>query len=164
MSHAIENQLHKRVAKCQISSSATIAHHGTVPNNPNLVPSSVNFSPQQLIVITVNIPPTINAPAFVELVGEFFRVFVLKFLVKRFEKICSSPPFFGKKMKPSRCSIGGFSSLKRIFKTSQTWKLPIGIYVRWKALQHSMHRFCNGFLQNLETHTLCKMCITFFKN
>jgi hypothetical protein len=32
-------------------------------------------------------------------------------------------------MKPSRCFIGSFSSLKKIFITSQTLKLPIGIFV-----------------------------------
>jgi hypothetical protein len=30
----------------QTSLQATIAHHGTVPNNPDLVPNSVNLSPQ----------------------------------------------------------------------------------------------------------------------
>jgi hypothetical protein len=43
-----------------------------MPNNPDPVPISVNFSPQQLIATTVNIPPTINAPAFADPLGEFF--------------------------------------------------------------------------------------------
>jgi hypothetical protein len=43
-----------------------------VPNNPDPVPTLVNISPQQLIAATANIPPTINAAAFVDLVGEFF--------------------------------------------------------------------------------------------
>jgi hypothetical protein len=64
-----------------------IAHHGIVPNNLDPVPISVNLSPQQLIVATVNIPPTIDALAFVDLMGEFFQVFELEFLVKSFEKI-----------------------------------------------------------------------------
>jgi hypothetical protein len=51
---------------------AAIAHHGIVPNNPNLVPTSINLSPQQLIVATTNIPPTIDAPTFADLVGKFF--------------------------------------------------------------------------------------------
>jgi hypothetical protein len=42
-----------------------------MPNNPNLVPTLVNLSPQQLIIVTSNIPPTIDAPAFTDL-GEFF--------------------------------------------------------------------------------------------
>ncbi len=67
-------------------------------------------------------------------------------------------------MKPSWCSIGSFSSLKRILRASQTWKLPIGIFVHWKVLRHSMHRFCNGFLKNLEICTLCWMCRTFRKS
>ncbi len=67
-------------------------------------------------------------------------------------------------MKPSRCSTWGFSSLKRILITSQTWKLPIDIFVHWKVLQHSMRKFCNKFLQNLETRTLRWMCTTFLKS
>jgi hypothetical protein len=43
-----------------------------MPNNPNLVPTSINLSPQQFIVVIANIPPTIDALAFVDLVGEIF--------------------------------------------------------------------------------------------
>jgi hypothetical protein len=57
----------------QAALQATIAHHGIMPNNPNLVPTSINLFPQQLIVITTNILPTINAPTFVYSMGEFFR-------------------------------------------------------------------------------------------
>jgi hypothetical protein len=53
-----------------------------VPNNPDSVNISVNLSPQQLIAITTNILPTIDAQAFTYLVGEFFRVLELEFLVK----------------------------------------------------------------------------------
>jgi len=56
----------------QAALQAAITHHGTMPNNPNLVPTSVNLSLQQFIVATTNIPPTINAPAFADLVKEFF--------------------------------------------------------------------------------------------
>jgi hypothetical protein len=66
---------------------AVIAHHGTVLNNPNLVPTSVNLSPQQLIATTTNIPLTTNAQAFVDPVGEFFRILELEFPVKSSEKI-----------------------------------------------------------------------------
>ncbi len=71
----------------QAALQAAIAHHGTVPNNPDSVPISVNLSPQQFIAITTNIPPTINARAFADLVGEFFRILELKFPVKNFERI-----------------------------------------------------------------------------
>jgi hypothetical protein len=54
------------------ASQAAIAHHRTVPNNPDPIPTSVNLSPQQLIVATANIPPTTNAPAFADPMGEFF--------------------------------------------------------------------------------------------
>jgi hypothetical protein len=57
----------------QVALQAAIAHHETVPNNLDLVPTSVNLSPQQLIVATTNIPPTTNAPAFVDPLGEFFE-------------------------------------------------------------------------------------------
>jgi hypothetical protein len=72
---------------------AAIAHHGTVLNNPDPVPTLVNLSPQQLIVSTVNIPPTTDAPAFVDPVGEFFRILELEFLVKSFEKIIQLATF-----------------------------------------------------------------------
>jgi hypothetical protein len=69
----------------QTALQAAIAHHGTVPNNLDLVPTLVNLSPQQPIVVIVNIPPTIDAPAFVDPVGEFFRILKLEFLVKSSE-------------------------------------------------------------------------------
>jgi hypothetical protein len=56
----------------QVALQATIAHHGTVPNNLDPVPTLVNLSLQQLIVVTANIPPTIDAIAFADPVGEFF--------------------------------------------------------------------------------------------
>jgi hypothetical protein len=71
----------------QATLQATITHHGTMPNNLNLVPTLVNLFPQQLIVVITNIPPTIDALAFVDPMGEFFRVFKLEFLVKNSEKI-----------------------------------------------------------------------------
>jgi len=54
------------------ASQAAIAHHETVPNNPNPVPTSINLSPQQLITVTANIPFTTDVPAFVDPMGEFF--------------------------------------------------------------------------------------------
>jgi hypothetical protein len=77
----------------QAALQATIPHHGTVPNNPDPVPTSVNLSPQQLIVATINIPPTIDVPAFVDLVGEFSRIFELEFPVKSSEKILQLATF-----------------------------------------------------------------------
>ncbi len=58
-----------------------------MPNNLDSVPTLINLSLQQLIVVIANIPPTINALAFVDPVKEFFRVFELEFLVKSLEKI-----------------------------------------------------------------------------
>jgi hypothetical protein len=70
----------------QATLQIAIAHHEIMPNNPNPVPTSVNHSPQQLIDVTVNIPPTIDAPAFADPVGEFFRILELEFPMKSFEK------------------------------------------------------------------------------
>jgi hypothetical protein len=71
----------------QAALQVAIAHHGIVPNNPDLVPTSVNLSLQQLIVAIANIPPTTDAAAFVDPVGEFFQILELEFIVKSFEKI-----------------------------------------------------------------------------
>jgi hypothetical protein len=65
---------------------ATITHHGTMLNNPNPVPTSLNLSPQQLITITRNNLPTIDAPTFVDPMGELFQVLELEFPVKNSEK------------------------------------------------------------------------------
>jgi hypothetical protein len=80
-------------AASQAALQAAIAHHETVPNNPDPVPTLVNLSPQQLIAATANIPPTTNAPAFVDPVGEFFRILELEFLVKSSEKILQLATF-----------------------------------------------------------------------
>jgi hypothetical protein len=56
----------------QVALQTAITHHGTMPNNPDLVPISINLSPQQLITVIANIPPTINALAFANTMGEFF--------------------------------------------------------------------------------------------
>jgi hypothetical protein len=50
------------------------------------------------------------------------------------KKFYNSLPSLDRRRKPSRCSIGGFSSSKRILRASQTWKLPIDIFVHWKVL------------------------------
>jgi hypothetical protein len=50
-----------------------IAHHGTMPNNPDLIPTLINLIPQQFIIVTANIPPTIDAPTFANPVGELFE-------------------------------------------------------------------------------------------
>jgi hypothetical protein len=71
----------------QAALQAAIAHHGTMPNNPDPIPTSINLPPQQFITIITNIPPTIDALAFADPVGEFFQVLELKFPVKSSEKI-----------------------------------------------------------------------------
>jgi hypothetical protein len=68
-----------------------------MPNNPNSVPILTNLSPQQLIVVTANIPPIIDVLAFADPMGEFFRVFELEFLVKSSKKILQLATFFWQK-------------------------------------------------------------------
>ncbi len=77
----------------QAALQATIAHHGIVPNNIDLVPILINISPQQFIVVIANIPPTIDAPAFVDQYGDFFRVLELEFPMKSSEKILQFATF-----------------------------------------------------------------------
>jgi hypothetical protein len=77
----------------QATLQITIAHHGTVRNNPNSIFISINLFLQQLIVATANIPPTIDTPAFVDLVREFFQVLELEFSVKNSEKIIQLATF-----------------------------------------------------------------------
>jgi adenylate kinase family enzyme len=64
-----------------------------VPNNPDPVPTSINRSPQQLIITIANIPPTIDAAAFTDLVGEFSQNLGLEFSVKSSEKILQFATF-----------------------------------------------------------------------
>jgi hypothetical protein len=52
---------------------AAIAHHGILPNNPALVPISLNLYLQQPIVVIVNSPPTIDAPTFADQWGNSFE-------------------------------------------------------------------------------------------
>jgi hypothetical protein len=67
-----------------------------MPNNPDPVPILVYFS-QQLIVVTANIPPTIDALTFADPMGEFFRVLELEFLIKSYEKILQLTTIFWQK-------------------------------------------------------------------
>jgi hypothetical protein len=53
-------------------------------------------------------------------VGEYFWVLELEFPVKSFENILQFATFSSLKMKPSKCSTRGFSSLKMILRASQT--------------------------------------------
>jgi len=96
----------------QVVMQAAITHHGTVLNNPDLVPILINLSLQQLIATTTNIPPTIDAPAFTDLVGEFFRVFELEFLVKSFEKILQLVTFSQQKDETLKMLYRRFFKLK----------------------------------------------------
>jgi hypothetical protein len=83
-----------------------------MPNNLDLVPTSVNLFPQQLIATTTNNPLTIDAPVFVDPVGEFFRVLELKFPVKSFEKILQLATFSRQKNETLKMLYRRFLKLK----------------------------------------------------
>ncbi len=78
----------------QVAMQVAIAHHGTMPNNPNPVLTLVNLSLQQLIVAIANILPTIYALAFANPVGESFQVLELKFSVKSSKFFLQFTTFF----------------------------------------------------------------------
>jgi hypothetical protein len=44
-----------------------------MPNNPDAVLILINLYPKQFIIATANNPPTMDAPAFADQMGEFFR-------------------------------------------------------------------------------------------
>jgi hypothetical protein len=96
----------------QAALQAVIAHHGTVPNNPDPVPTLVNLSPQQLIIATANIPPTTDAPTFANPEGEFFRILKLEFPVKSFEKILQIATFSRQKDETLKMLYKRFFKLK----------------------------------------------------
>jgi hypothetical protein len=104
----------------QAALQVTIAHHGIMPNNLDLVPTSVNLSPQQFIATTANILRMIDAATFADLVGNPFEFLSWNFRSRVLKKFYNSLPFLDKRMKPSKCSIGGFLSSKRMLKASQT--------------------------------------------
>jgi hypothetical protein len=78
--------------------------------------------------------------------GEFFQVLELEISIKSSEKIMQLANFSRQKDETLKMLYKSFSSSKKILRPLQTWKLPIGIFIRWKVFQHSMHRFCNEVL------------------
>jgi hypothetical protein len=106
-----------------------------VPNNLDLVFTSVIFSPQQLIVTTANISPTIDATAFAVLVGEFFRVLELEFSVKSYEKILQLATFFRQKDETLKMLYRRFFKLKEDTQSITNLEAAhFSIFVRWKVL------------------------------
>jgi hypothetical protein len=98
----------------QAALQAAIAHHGTMPNNLDSVPTLVNLSLQRLIAVAANIPPTIDAQAFADPVGNFFEFLNYNFWRKVLKFFYNLPLFLDRRMKPLRCFTGSFSSLKMI--------------------------------------------------
>jgi hypothetical protein len=96
----------------QTALQVAIAHHGIMPNNLDLVPTLVNLSPQQLIATTTNIPPTIDAPAFADPVGEFFQVLELEILVKSSEIFLQFATFLRQKDETLKMLYRRFLKLK----------------------------------------------------
>jgi hypothetical protein len=129
-----------------------------VPNNPNLVPTSVTLSLQQLITTTANIPPTIDAPAFANPMGEFFQVLELDFSIKNFEKILQLATFSRQKdetfkmfyvatplwpsvgVKPNTWKSWRFGALRdsRMFRAQQQGSKHLALkfsWCHWKGLK-----------------------------
>jgi hypothetical protein len=151
------------ISAFQAALQATIAHHEIVPNNQDSVPTLINLFFKQLIIATANIPPTIDAPTFADPMGELFRVLELEFSVKSSEKILWLANFSWQKDEIFKMFYRRLFKLKEDTQSIIDLELPIGIFFRWKVLRRSMRRFCNGFLQNLKTRTLCWMCKTLMK-
>jgi hypothetical protein len=76
-----------------VTLQVAIAHHGTMPNNPEPILTLVNLSPQQLIIGTANNLLTIDAPTFADLIEEFFGVLELEFSLKSSKKILQLATF-----------------------------------------------------------------------
>jgi len=96
----------------QAALQTAIAHHETMPNNPNPISILVNLSPQQLIDAIANILPTIDAPAFADPMGEFFRVLKLEFSMKSSEKILQLTTFSQQKDETVKMFYRRFFKLK----------------------------------------------------
>ncbi len=117
------------IATASQAAQAAIAHHGTVPNNPNPVLILVNLSFEQFIVAIANIPLTINAPSFVNTVGEFFRVLKLEFSVKNSEKNLQLATFSRKKDE----------TLKMLYKRLLKLKEDTQSIIDLEAIHHYLH-------------------------
>jgi hypothetical protein len=96
----------------QAALQATIAHHGIVPNNLDLVPTSINLSPQHLIIATINILSIIDAPTFANPVWEFFRVLELEFPIKSSENFLQLATSFQQKDETLKMLYKKFLKLK----------------------------------------------------
>jgi hypothetical protein len=139
----------------QVALQAAIAHHGTVPNNPDPIPTSINLFPQQLIVATANIPLTIDATAFADPVGEFFRVLELEFSIKSSEKILQLATFSRQKEETLKMLYRRLLKLKEDTQSIADLEAAHRYFVHWKVLRHSMHKFCNGFFAEFgDSYTL----------
>jgi hypothetical protein len=130
----------------QATLQTTIENHGTVPII--LIRYILQYTflfNNSLLILQKILPPSTHQLLLSQWVN-YFEFLSYNFELRFLKKICNSPPSLSKRMKPSRCSTRGFSSLKKIIRASQTWKLPIGIFIRWKVVRHSMRRFWNRFL------------------
>jgi len=96
-------------------------------------------------------------------VGEFFQILELEFVVKSSEKNLQLATFSREKDETLKMLYMRLLKLERIPRASQTWKLPTNIFVPWKILQHSMRRFCNGFLQKIWRLVHFAECVQHFQ-
>ncbi len=83
-----------------------------MPYNLDLIPTLINIFPQQFIVVTANISPTIDALAFANQVGEFFWFLELEFSIKSSEKILQLATFSRQKDETLKMLYKMFFKLK----------------------------------------------------
>ncbi len=84
----------------QAALQATITHHGTVPNNPNPVPTLVVLSPQQLIVVTQTfLPPSMHQLLLIQWENSF-EFLSWNFQSRVLKKFCNLLLSLGRRMKP----------------------------------------------------------------
>ncbi len=148
----------------QATLQAAIAHHGTMPNNLDLVTTLVNLSPQQLIVFTTNNPPTIDAPTFVNPVGELFQVHELKFPVKSSKKNLQLTTFFRQKDETFKMLYRRLLKLKENIQSiidleATHWYLRLlesTLTLHVKVLQWVFVKFADSYI--------LQMCTTFLKS
>jgi hypothetical protein len=84
----------------QAALQAAITHHGTVPNNPDPVPTSIVLSPQQLVVATQTfLPPSMHQFLLIQWENSF-EFLSWNFQSRVLKKFCNLLLSLGRRMKP----------------------------------------------------------------
>ncbi len=134
-----------------------------MPNNLDTVPTSINLSLQLLITTITNIPPTIDALAFIDPVGEFFRVLELEFLVKSSRKNLQLATFSRQKDETLKVLYMKLLKLKEDTQSITDLEVTHQYFHSLEGTPTLHAQVLQQVLENLETHTHCWMCTTFLK-